>query len=181
MTAFLGASLDGGVGQEVAVFAFWPFRRFAVLCAAILVGAMTHVAWDSFTHQYGWMVQRLPSLSRSVLQTKWGPVPLYKLLEHGNTAVGLTALACMALRDRTWWRGISGVGWKVLTAILVSSGVLGVGFALLKTGWPSDFSTTQRLVGVSVVAFGAAVVGMVTLASLPWHLGERKSEPPPAN
>src|SRR5262245_59833653 len=39
-------------------FNFWPAGRFALILLAVLIGAFTHIAWDSLTHEYGWTVQR---------------------------------------------------------------------------------------------------------------------------
>ena len=176
MADLLGMSGNGSMGHAAPACTFWPARRFAVLCAAIVVGSMTHVAWDSFTHQYGWMVQRVPSLSRLVLATKWGAVPLYTMLQHGSTAVGLAVLAGVVLHDRTWARGISGRGGKVLAAVLGSSVACGFVVALLKSGWPSDFRAAQRFVGMSVVAISAVLIAMVTLVSQGWRHRRRRLE-----
>ena len=145
MADLLGSSPHDRMGCGAPAFAFWPVRRFAVLCAAIVVGSMTHVAWDSFTHQHGWLVQNVPSLSRLVLETKWGPIPLYKMLQHGSSAVGLAVLAGVVLHDRTWARCVSNSGWKVLAAMLGSSVAIGFAVALMKSGWPSDFRAVQHL------------------------------------
>ncbi|MEI8352809.1 MAG: DUF4184 family protein, partial [bacterium] len=44
-------------------FPFLPFNRLAILGTAVLVGALTHLLWDSFTHQDGWWVQQSAVLS----------------------------------------------------------------------------------------------------------------------
>lgn len=64
---------------------------------AILIGALSHVAWDSFTHAGGWGVRHLPLLAETVsiagLQLAW-----FKVLQHGSTVVGLTLVAVWARR-----------------------------------------------------------------------------------
>jgi hypothetical protein len=54
-----------------------------LVALSALAGALTHVAWDGFTHGDGWAVERLPALA-----TDLGPVKLWKALQHGSTLVG---------------------------------------------------------------------------------------------
>ena len=59
----------------------------------LLTGIATHLAWDSFTHLRGTMVQKLPFLAETSIDTPLGSVELYKLLQHGSSGTGLAALA----------------------------------------------------------------------------------------
>lgn len=176
MSVSLGVSLDDNIDQEAAAFTFWPFHRFAVLCAAILIGAVTHVGWDSFTHQYGWMVQRLPLLSRAVFQTEWGTVPLYKVFQHGSTAMGLAVLAIIAIRFRAWIGRMPVSAWALMALIAASSGVVGLCISMLSIGIPHDLRGAQRLVGTSLVAAEAVMIVEVTLLSFAERLRMRKSD-----
>jgi hypothetical protein len=56
---------------------------------SITIGAMTHNAWDSFTHSAGYMVMKLPLLRESVWMLGNGSVRVYELLQHSSTLVGL--------------------------------------------------------------------------------------------
>src|SRR5208282_2730238 len=38
-------------------FPFGDVRRFALLVLSVLVGALTHILWDGFTHRSSWLVQ----------------------------------------------------------------------------------------------------------------------------
>jgi hypothetical protein len=49
---------------------------------------MTHILWDSFTHPTGWFVINLP-----MLQTKFGSLEVYKLLQYGGGIFGLLGLS----------------------------------------------------------------------------------------
>ena len=60
---------------------------FMVL-VALIVGLLSHVAWDSFTHPSGLLVTHWPTLSTALLG-----VPLFKVLQHTSSAVGFTAIA----------------------------------------------------------------------------------------
>lgn len=156
--------------REPGPFAFWPLGRFALLIAAVLIGALTHLAWDSFTHPHGWMVQQVPALAAPILETHWGAVPLYKGLQHGSTAFGLSVLAVMAWRQRAAMRHVSRAGWGVLALLCVTSAGIGGGIAWLRAAPLSDLHAVQRMMGIWVVAFSAAVVALVTLLSLAWYV-----------
>jgi len=59
-----------------------------MVLVALLIGLVSHVAWDSFTHPSGLVVTHWPTLSTAVLG-----VPLFKVLQHTSSAFGLTAIA----------------------------------------------------------------------------------------
>jgi hypothetical protein len=68
---------------------------------AVLLGAASHVFWDSFTHAQGWAVHRIPALSTAVHLEGVGDMALFKLLQHGSTILGITAVTIWAWR---WFR-----------------------------------------------------------------------------
>ena len=85
------ALLPDGVQRRLLAPARWGGRvrsagDAAGTGAAIILGAFTHQVWDSFTHINGAVVTRVPWLH--------SPFPVYKVLQHGSTVVGLTLL---------WW------------------------------------------------------------------------------
>jgi hypothetical protein len=73
-------------------FRFLPWMRFAHICVSILVGAFTHVFWDSFTHQEGWAVKHFSALSSEVTVAH-RLMPLSDILQHLSTAGGIAILS----------------------------------------------------------------------------------------
>lgn len=63
-----------------------------------LVGSITHVVLDAFTHSFGWGVHRFPALSFVVFTLPSGrSVPVYDVLQLGGSAIGAAvALALLA-------------------------------------------------------------------------------------
>jgi hypothetical protein len=55
---------------------------------SIIIGAFTHLVWDSFTHSNGWFVERY-----DFLRSAAGRWPLYETLQHGCGVAGLIAIA----------------------------------------------------------------------------------------
>jgi Domain of unknown function (DUF4184) len=91
LTALLSAR-----ARWLCLTALAPFGRsrlewvFAAL--AILLGAWTHLLWDSFTHVEGWMVHRFAALNATVTIGSYrGPV--YHVLQYVSSALGLAVIA----------------------------------------------------------------------------------------
>lgn len=62
-------------------------RHFVVVIVSALIGAFSHIAWDSFTHEDGFAVERITFLSNSV-NVAGKDFPVFKLLQHGSTVIG---------------------------------------------------------------------------------------------
>jgi hypothetical protein len=69
---------------------------------SIIIGAATHDAWDSFTHGTGYFVSMCPLLRTTTLVLGARSIPLYELLQHTSTAIGVGVLVVEYLR---WLRG----------------------------------------------------------------------------
>jgi len=63
------------------------------VASALALGALTHVLWDSFTHEDQPGVELVRALNVVVLHLLGFPVRGYNLLQHGSTLVGLALLA----------------------------------------------------------------------------------------
>jgi len=64
-----------------------------IVALSLVIGATTHVVWDSFTHKNGWSAQQM-HLDRIFI----GKLPFYTVLQHGSTLVGLIVVAAFATR-----------------------------------------------------------------------------------
>ena len=56
---------------------------------SLWIGALTHVFWDSFTHETGWFVERSSFLQMRVFTLGGHSFEMYRLLWHLSTGVGL--------------------------------------------------------------------------------------------
>src|SRR6266536_1491136 len=59
---------------------------------SVLIGAMTHVFWDSFTHDTGWFVERSDFLQSTLFAWNGHSFQMYRLVWHVSTWVGLLLL-----------------------------------------------------------------------------------------
>lgn len=148
-------------------------RVWAGAVAAVLIGAATHVLWDSFTHADRWGVSLLPVLERELLTLFGRGVTGYKALQYGSTVVLLPAVLLWAL---LWVRRqpsqpspspiSNGMRWSVWVAFFAVPAGVGVAAALLQ---PTPRHGFRRLMGYAYEAAtwgGAALIGMVLASGL---------------
>ncbi|MFI4885222.1 MAG: DUF4184 family protein [Steroidobacterales bacterium] len=96
LTAPLGAASGAKCRNSLERFGSRPLN-WAVAPFSILIGAWTHLAWDSFTHPQGWMVSRISALSARV--TIFGYTgELCHVLQYVSSVFGLAVLAIWFLR-----------------------------------------------------------------------------------
>lgn len=58
-------------------------NHWNVIIFSIILGAISHILWDSFTHYDGYFVEKIPLLKETLFQ-----IPLYKILQHSSTFIG---------------------------------------------------------------------------------------------
>lgn len=145
-----------GVWRHGAVFA---------LCAglSLVVGVVSHIVWDAFTHEGRWGVRLLP-----VLGEPWGPLLGYKWLQYGSGLVGIAVLAGAAWLwvrgrhpsqvDRVVPGGVRVAWWCSLPVLLASAWVWG----LAVRGPLRDDFTVAHL-GYLVLPPACAIWGVLTV------------------
>ncbi len=68
------------------------WRSASITVAAVLVGAVTHLVWDGFTHPDGWAVEAVGLLRQQVLGHR-----LHVWLQYGCGVIGVAVLAAMTV------------------------------------------------------------------------------------
>jgi len=127
-----------------------------VVVISILNGAGSHLAWDSFTHESGTMVETITVLQRTVL-IAGKEVPMFKLLQHGSSLVGALAIIFTVLSlpvlpfkkigNRWYWIIVA-----IVTALILTLRVA-TGLALTQYG-------NVIVTGISGVMIGLVVASM---------------------
>lgn len=87
-------------GRDAALETVAARERFGyplLLVVSLLLGVLSHIGWDLFTHADRGGVDAVPAL-----QEMWGPLAGYKWLQHGSSVVGLMILGVFAV---LWLRG----------------------------------------------------------------------------
>jgi hypothetical protein len=67
-------------------------RNWHVVTTSILIGAASHILWDSFTHDHGYFVKTIPTLQSSV-DFLGRQIPILKILQHSSTLLGGLVIA----------------------------------------------------------------------------------------
>lgn len=81
----------------------WNFQYLSknaiIVLTSALIGILSHIFWDAFTHHNGYFVQMIPFLSSSI--TILGhPVKIFFLLQIVFSAIGLAILAIYILKAK---------------------------------------------------------------------------------
>ena len=61
--------------------------NFLVVLLSCIVGTMTHILWDGFTHQHGQYVEAISTLQQTFMIDGLG-IPVYKALQHTSSLIG---------------------------------------------------------------------------------------------
>lgn len=69
----------------------YSLKYLVVVALCVLLGAASHILWDGFTHPTGRFVLLMPALSDTV-QLFNQPIFIYKILQHGSSIIGATAI-----------------------------------------------------------------------------------------
>jgi uncharacterized protein DUF4184 len=67
-------------------------RAWLLAPLAVAVGSITHVLWDSATHDWGFLVQE-----HALLREELGPIALYGWLQHVSTVAGSVVVTTYCL------------------------------------------------------------------------------------
>ncbi|KQZ22370.1 DUF4184 family protein [Microbacterium sp. Root553] len=107
-------------------------RAYPVLLAvSLILGVLSHIVWDLFTHEGRWGVETFPALGMM-----WGPLTGFKWLQHGSSVTGLVILGVWAWRrlrdteprvisERAVPAGMRIAWWSSLPVILLAAVVIG--------------------------------------------------------
>lgn len=149
--------------------------NWALAPLSILVGAWTHLAWDSFTHADGFMVRRIPALSAPVSFFSYTG-PLCHLLQYGFSVFGLVVLAI--------WFGLlpapapgeadrSAGGPVLLATIFLMAAAAGIYLTMHQTGW--HLSPAYHLMYLLLTRTTACFAALYTLAGILILAGRRRA------
>jgi len=109
-----------------------PLGPPLVLVLSLLVGAWTHILWDSFTHKFGWFVVRLPILQ--IPLAIWGS---HKLRVFGVLwyACSFAGVAWLWVLFEKWMQTVEGTVPLKMSRAAWHAGLLGtlaVGLGLVR-------------------------------------------------
>jgi hypothetical protein len=151
---------------------------------AVVIGASTHLFWDSFTHRGRWGTRLLPGLDRTTLTLAGHALPGYKVLQYGSTLVGLP---CLALLLVVWLRRrkpepIVGFGarsgpLKATVGLVAVAVPLAVTLLVSRRGGLSAYERLGRSITTSGLALMALTLGYcLVFHGIESHVSRAKPE-----
>ncbi|MGG1661305.1 DUF4184 family protein [Brevibacillus sp. NRS-1366] len=168
---WIGRGLSAG---DPSTWQLRSWKSMLVFLYSGLLGSLTHIAWDAFTHKGAFFVNRVWLLQQHISLGVMD-VPVYKILQHGSTGAGFAAIAFViwnegrarvstvsappqvrALEKWLFWSGIAAGG--LLVACLYSLHAKGT------------LSITEPLVHIVPFLSGC----MATLIVLGWWLDKAR-------
>jgi Domain of unknown function (DUF4184) len=129
LTALLRARLRWRCVRAMERFREQPLH-WLLVPVSILVGAWTHLAWDSFTHSTGWAVRRVSALSAPI-SIGWYTGEVCHVLQYVSSILGLTVLVVWYRRLPSPPLEVAGLGTNrvptglMLALVLVAAILIG--------------------------------------------------------
>jgi len=132
-------------------------RNWLIVTISILIGAASHIFWDSFTHDHGYFVQTISALQNSV-DFLGRQIPILKILQHSSTLLGGLVIAFAIYKlptNKTENENINLKYWAIL---------IGLTFTII---------TVRLLSGLDFKQYGNVIVtaisaGLISLTITPW-------------
>lgn len=132
-------------------------KNWLVVTISILIGAASHIFWDSFTHDHGYFVQTIPELQNSV-GFLGRQIPILKILQHSSTLLGGLVIAFAIYKlptNKTENENINLKYWAILTGLTLT------------------IISIRLLIGLDYREYGNVIVtaisaGLISLTITPW-------------
>ena len=153
--------------------------ELALAAVGTLVGALSHIAWDSFTHASGWAVLRIPALAVPIDLGSFHGLRVYKLLQHGSTVGGLLVVALWVRKMLDRLPSAAGRedltqsrrGWRTVAVLAIGSvvGAILNAARVLERGAPQilGYAAVGSMAGILLAAIAIVINSSVRDADSP--------------
>jgi Domain of unknown function (DUF4184) len=132
-------------------------QNWLVVTISILIGAASHIFWDSFTHDHGYFLQTIPALQNSV-DFLGREILILKILQHSSTLFGGLVIAFAIYKlptNKTENKNINLKYWTILAGLSLT------------------IISVRLLSGLYIKQYGNVIVtaisaGLISLTITPW-------------
>ncbi|MCC9137805.1 DUF4184 family protein [Pontibacter silvestris] len=129
-------------------------RHYGIIVLSIIVGAASHIFWDSFTHAYGIFIRWFPALAQKVSVGNF-TMPLFSFLQFAFSALGALIILYAILklpRQKDFQQNINGFKyWSWVAVITISLTALRLASGLDVSYYPN----------IIVVIISAGLLGLM--------------------
>lgn len=138
-------------------------KNWHIVTISVLIGAASHLLWDSFTHDHGYFVQTISALTNT-MDFFGRQIPLFKILQHSSTLLGGLAIAFALFKltpDKNITRQLNIKYWVIFTILILT------------------IIAVRLLSGLDIRLFGHVIVtaisaGLISLTLTPWLTRQKK-------
>jgi hypothetical protein len=128
-----------------------------VVIISILLGALSHLIWDSFTHEHGYFIQSIPFLSKKI-ELFGNKILIFKILQHSSTLIGGLVIAYTLYKmpsnkirkvniNLKYWAIVTGLTFLIITLRLLN------GIELKQYGNIIVTAISAGMIAISVTPF----------------------------
>jgi hypothetical protein len=150
----------------------FTLRSLSLAAASVLLGATTHVLWDSFTHEGRFFVNHIEFLSAPVFAALDREFRVFNVVQHASTALGVTLLVAVYYRHATRFGSFTAVTapdlrrYGVLALVALAAIVCALPLALMDATDAADEVNVSKLIVRQVVYATAAFFVLLSCAAL---------------
>jgi hypothetical protein len=133
-------------------------KNWMVIFISLLVGATSHIIWDSFTHWYGYFVKIIPVL-RFKIEFFGMQMPVFMILQHLGTIIGGLVILFVIFSlpvNRNVNGGISLMYWFILFLFTIA-----IIFIRIAGGIENKFYTTLIVTAISAFMISLIVTSLI--------------------
>ena len=143
-----------------------------LIILSLLVGSLSHLLWDAFTHAYGFFVGIISVLNHAFV-INGVSIPVYKMLQHGSSLVGCSILfyVIMKLPKRECSNKIDFRYWIALCSTILIVCATRAAFGL-------DYRMYVQLIAIFISATLIALV-VAPAVIMVWNIGQNRQIVPP--
>ncbi|MEU0006223.1 DUF4184 family protein [Streptomyces sp. NPDC006314] len=161
-----------------------PLRAVSMVWwyVSAVLGALTHVVWDAFTHHDRWGTRLIPAIGRD----RPAGMPVYSWLQYGSSVLGAVVIAAVLVRALRLTPGEEPVGVPVLSVRDRCWGLAVIGGCALAGGvqraarwWEHQGAPARPWELVPTLCFGVGTG--VVLGLLLYAVGVRVRRPGPVD
>jgi hypothetical protein len=153
---------------------YLTLRSLGLAAASLLLGATTHVLWDSFTHEGRFFVNHIESLRAPVFAALGHEFRVFNIMQHASTAIGVSLLVAVYYRYAARFGSFTAFTapdlrrYGVLALVAVAAMVCALPLALIDATGAGDEVNVSKLI-VRQVVYATAVFFVLLSCTALWR------------